>query len=346
MLRFEGVSSLLMSNMSRSSMGTSQQRLNVAQAELGTGRHYDMGLALGGGIGNDLRLRLQLTDIMQTSQRIDLAGQRAEVTQSALTSISGLASDFLSTLVGARGAADGLLLASQAAKSSLNAFADLMNTSFAGQYVFGGTNSSERPVQINGGGLGQPVATAFEGHFGFPPGDAAASSITASEMSDFLEGSFNSLFTPETWSTTWTNGASANVVDRLGPGLFVDASTNANAAFAPKLAQAFSMLTDLGQQNLSDGAFEATVDRAMTLLAEAQLDLGADQSRIGIAQQRLTMTNEALDKRKTSVTQAISAYESVDPYEAATRVNLLMNQLETSYAITGRISRLSLLSYI
>ena len=305
-----------------------------------------MGLALGGGIGNDLRLRLQLDDMTQTSERVEQAGQRAEVSQSALTSISELASNFLSTLVGARGAAGGQQLASQAADSSLKAFADLMNTSFAGQYVFGGTNSTERPIQVGDDGLGQPVISAFEGHFGFPPADAAASTITAVEMNGFLEGSFGSLFTPDLWSATWTNEASANVVERLGPGQFVDAATNGNAAFAPKLAQAFSMLTDLGQDNLSGGAFEATVDRAMTLLAEAQLDLGADQSRIGVAQQRLTMTAEALDKRKTSVTQAISEYESVDPYEAATRVNLLMNQLETSYAITGRISRLSLLSYI
>jgi flagellar hook-associated protein 3 FlgL len=36
----------------------------------------------------------------------------------------------------------------------------------------------------------------------------------------------------------------------------------------------------------------------------------------------------------------------VDSYEAATRINLLMSQLETSYALTGRISRMSLLSYI
>ncbi len=49
---------------------------------------------------------------------------------------------------------------------------------------------------------------------------------------------------------------------------------------------------------------------------------------------------------RAATTEAIGAMESVDPYEAATRVNILMTQLESSYAVTGRISRMSLLNYI
>jgi flagellar hook-associated protein 3 FlgL len=76
------------------------------------------------------------------------------------------------------------------------------------------------------------------------------------------------------------------------------------------------------------------------------LQVGAEQARIGTGQSRLKLASGSLDASKVRLTSAIQALESVDSYEAATRINLLMSQLETSYALTGRISRMSLLSYI
>jgi flagellar hook-associated protein 3 FlgL len=42
----------------------------------------------------------------------------------------------------------------------------------------------------------------------------------------------------------------------------------------------------------------------------------------------------------------ISDLEGVDPYEAATRVSLLQQQIETSYALTARMQQLSLVKYL
>ena len=84
----------------------------------------------------------------------------------------------------------------------------------------------------------------------------------------------------------------------------------------------------------------------MNLVLQAQSEIGAEQARIAMSEQRLNMAMEALQTRKNNLSSAVAELEGVDPYEAATRVNLLMTQLETSYALTGRISRLSLLSYI
>ena len=46
------------------------------------------------------------------------------------------------------------------------------------------------------------------------------------------------------------------------------------------------------------------------------------------------------------IAKHISALESVDPYEASTRVTTLLTQIETSYAMTARIQQLSLLDYL
>ncbi len=346
MLRFDTVSTLVLSSISRQSIAESQRRLAEAQTEASTGRHHDVGLVLGARTAGDIRLRLQLSELTQTGELLSQGAARAGLTQSALASVSELAAKFLETLTGARGAESGQQIAADAARSALASLGDLINVTFDGQYVFGGTNTDVPPLRDFAGGPSLAIDAAFLSEFGVTQSDPSVSAISGGAMTAFLDGAFANVFSPAGWTANWSNASDINMRQRLGPGAAVDASANANAAFAPKLAQAFSMMMALGQNNLSDGAFTAAVDKAMGLIGEAQLSLGAEQSRIGIAQQRMTESRETIEKRKMPVTEALRVLESVDPYEAATRVNSLMTQLEASYAVTGRISRLSLLSYI
>ena len=46
------------------------------------------------------------------------------------------------------------------------------------------------------------------------------------------------------------------------------------------------------------------------------------------------------------IQKTLSGLEDIDPYEASTRINLLLNQIEISYAVTSRIQRLSILNHI
>ena len=57
--------------------------------------------------------------------------------------------------------------------------------------------------------------------------------------------------------------------------------------------------------------------------------------------------NDRMSAQKDVIDDADrNALESVDPYEASTRVNTLLTQIETSYALTARIQQLSLLDYL
>jgi flagellar hook-associated protein 3 FlgL len=346
MLRFDGVSTLVLSSISRQSIAVGQQRLAEAQTEASTGRHHDVGLVLGSRTAGDIRLRIQLSELTRTGELANQAGIRADMTQSALGSIATLAAGFLSTLTGARGAESGQQIAADAGRSALASLGDFVNVTFEGQYLFGGDNADLPPLRGFASGPSLAIDAAFLAEFGVSQADPSVSAISATAMTAFLNGALASVFSPSGWSADWSNASTTNMRQRLDSSIPIDISSNANASFVPQLAQAFSIMMSLGQDKLSDAAFEATVDKATSLVVEAQLGLGAEQSRIGIAQQRLSQSSESIERRKVSVTEAIRVLESVDPYEAATRVNLLMTQLEASYAITGRISRMSLLSYI
>jgi flagellar hook-associated protein 3 FlgL len=347
MLRLNMVPSLLLTGAAKASISRTQVLLFEAQREVSTGRHHDLGLVLGSRTGTAIGLRMRYEEIVQAGEAGARAAVMADVTQSTLTAVDNLASNFLSVLTGARGAVQGQQLVSSAAREALESLAGLINSSFDGQYLFGGINSDTAPLVAYRNGTPEAAVTAaFHAAFGMLPDDPAVSGIAASEMEAFISGSFAAVFADPAWGANWSNASTINKMQRLGDGQQVGLSSNANDLSVRKLARAFSMMTGLGQGNLSQAAFEKTVDAAISLLSEAKLAIGGEQSRLGIAQQTLALSLDSAGMMKAAAAEAIAAMESVDPYEAATRVNVLMSQLESSYAVTGRISRMSLLNYI
>mgnify|MGYP001313663842 CR=1 FL=1 len=346
MPRVETTATRLLSRIPRSAVADGQKRLAAAQAEAASGRHADVGLTLGARTGSAISLRLQLDTVTSGLERAGQAKIRAGATQTALSSLGDMAKGFMSMLSGARTAQNGKALAATASLSALDASRPTLSTAYDDQYLFGGLNSAEAPLKAYDAGPRQAILDAFTTRFGFAPDNPAAAALTAADIGDFLDTDFEALFADPQWTTDWSNAATEAPLFRLSSGEGLNLSATANQHFARTLTKAFSMMEVLGNSAVSASAFQSAADRAMKLTAEAQMQLGAEQARIGAGEARLKEASASLEAAKGHMNTAIQSLEGVDPYEAATRVNLLMNQLEASYALTGRINRLSLLSYI
>jgi flagellar hook-associated protein 3 FlgL len=81
-------------------------------------------------------------------------------------------------------------------------------------------------------------------------------------------------------------------------------------------------------------------------VAEAVGEIAGLQGGLGVVQERIATTNERMTMQIDILTNSIAGLENVDPYKAATRVTALMTQLETGYALSARIQRLSILNYL
>ena len=343
-MRTDGISTLNISGFLRQTVMSVQSRLIIAQTEVSTGRHSDIGLTLGAGVRVTIGLRGEMDELQQMIDGGKLAGTRAELAQSTMDSISQIASSFMNTLTGARTAANGQALARQAATAAMQSLRDLLNTSYNGQYIFGGVNSQNPPLPDDAGVAA--VDNAFLASFGMAQSDAAVTGISSADMRAFLDGPFSNLFNPSGWSQDWTPASGQGLLTRAGPGHTVDTSVSArNGAFAD-LAQALTMAISLGEDKLGGAAFEAIADKSLSLLGKAAAGIGAEQSRAGLAQAELKTAVEHMTIKSAALVKSIQSLESVDPYEAATRVTDLMNQLQVSYTITGRLSGLSLANYI
>ncbi|MEJ2123978.1 MAG: flagellin [Alphaproteobacteria bacterium] len=126
----------------------------------------------------------------------------------------------------------------------------------------------------------------------------------------------------------------------------VETSSNANYLGYRKLAEAYTMVADLGIENLNDLAFQAIVDTAIDMVGAATQYLAVEQGRLGTSQERVELANNRLLSQINIITGQVNDMEVVDPYDASVRVTTLLTQIETSYALTARIQKLTILNYI
>lgn len=338
--------SQLLLHPSRRAMANAQRQLIDAQVEVSTGRHANAMLTLGADTGVDISLRLQLSSAEHSLDIAKNAQVRAGVVQSSLSHLSKLADTYRSTLMGSRSAAGGQDMVLSAARDALDVLQATLNSSHDNQFIFGGLNSGTRPIADYSGTPRNSIIAAFEEEFGFPPDDPAASTLGASEIDAFIDGRFQALFENASWATTWSSATDEIPSTRLGSAGKIEVSCSIHAGFAQKMAAAFSMIDVIAESRLGQAALQATIDRSLVLIGEAESSIIMEQSRIGTGERRLKDAIIELEARRDHFTSSISALEGIDSYEAAARVNRLITELEASYALTARISKMSLLSYL
>ena len=166
-------------------------------------------------------------------------------------------------------------------------------------------------------------------------------------MKAFLDGAFASLFDGANWTANWSQASDQNITSRISNNERIATSTNANEEPFRLLASVYTMVADLPVEQLGEGAYLALIDTAMELVGRASnAELTELRASLGTSQGRIKAANERIDVQKGLLNEHVVALEGVDPYEAQVRVNALLTQLETAYALTAKLQNLSLLKYI
>lgn len=327
-----------------------QRQLDEAQQELATGRLYDIGKTIGSMTAETVSLRQQHNQFETLQETNGVVKTRLDASQTVMSDAVSVAQSFIETVLLARDSAGGPAVARQNAESSLKSLIDGLNTTVGGEHLFGGINNSTLPVADY---FSTPISaartavnTAFTGAFGTTQSDPANDNITAAAMQTFLDTTFAGLFGPTDWSANWSAASDQNIVSRISLREEVVSSANANEAPFRKLAQAFTMVADLGGETLNDAAFTALADTAARLASEAIQEIGVVQARLGTAAERIATSNNRMTAQQNILSTQIDNLEAVDPFEASTRVTTLMTQLQTAYALTARVQQLTILNYL
>ncbi len=319
-----------------------------AQQEATTGTVFDVGLALGSRSGQTVSLRKEYDRLSVLMDMNKLVQQRMITTQAAVNKIIENTQDFLGDLAGANNSSETAKAVAKSARSMLDSVTGLLNTSYNGEYIFAGVNTDVKPVADYGEGSAaqNAVRQAFENHFGFPMSDPQIANITADEMKTFLEGDFANQFNDANWAANWSDASDTLIKSRISPTETANTSISANADGFRKTIMSAVMMVELADIGLNSSAFDAVAAQALQTTTQAITGATGEQTTLGLAQSRTEAATARIVAQQKILNQSVLNLEEVDPYEAATRVNALKTQIETSYSLTVQLQNMSLLNYL
>ncbi|MCB8838132.1 flagellar hook-associated family protein [Aurantimonas sp. VKM B-3413] len=357
------VSNLSLMNAPRSAISRIQSDLTKAQKEVTTGHLDDVGLALGVRTIQTISLRAEQEAAHRQRQSNSIISQRFEIMQTSLQSLADTGNSLLQSVM-ANGTEDaGINADMDQASANMQQFVGALNASLGSRFLFSGSATDQAPISFTEDGTGLPSA-GYDGStaqksvsdalstYMSANGISAMSTMTDTQLDAFLDKYFDdssdpdNLFNDANWTANWSKADNASISNRISDSETINSSYSANSQAFRNIAKAYVMMSDLGADGMNDSARQLLTRRATETLSRGLSQLTTIQAEIGGNQQRLDTTDEALNSRSNVLKLSISSFEDVDPYEASTRVTTLTNLLESSYALTARISRMSLLDYL
>ncbi len=248
--------------------------------------------------GRDYALAVNREDIQAVTVTNKLVDSRLEATLTALSSLASDAKDLRATLILARtdrGNSDAI---ETQARQALGVFISTLNGSDGASHIFGGINADGPPIgdyfATPASANKQALDAAFLGAFGMSQSSGGLASIGESDMRAFLSGPMADLFSTTNWTADWSKASDQPVQSRISMSLTIELSVTANDPALRKLAMGYTMLSDLGLQELSGPAYDAVLATATEYIDGAISGLTQTQALAGVMQSSVRSANQTM----------------------------------------------------
>lgn len=314
-----------------------RQDLLTATRELSTGRRENVFQVLGGDVAPLADIEVGLARSVGYLNNIAEQRLRYGAAQAALASIRQIASEISGPLVLVQETSDSDLVrnAGRDAMARFDTLVSTLNTTAAGASLFAGV-STDSPALADA----RTILDVLEGEVVLS-GAATASDVTIAVEAWFAPGGgFETL--GYVGGSPISNGLSVSETAVAEP-LMTAADPEVR-----NLLSAFSLSALIGRGTLGtnpDEQAKLARDSGLRLLT-ADEGLVELQAAIGTQENRVERAEVETRARKGVLEMARTELIGVDPFEAATLLQATEGQLESLYAMTARLSRLSLTDYL
>jgi flagellar hook-associated protein 3 FlgL len=295
-----------------------QARLHEKHLQVSTGfkaQRYD-------GIAPDARrlegLETKHAKLGSYTKAVDRTDQRLAEMENAVGQLQDIASNFRTLLLQA-GSADNLASSNvqSDAEQMLKQVESILNTDYEGRYLFAGSATDTPPINLSDGG----------GPMYFLPPTAGDPSIS---NGDYYEGNGQVLSVQADRDLEVDYGVTAEPGNDSGFDQLIQSLGRIARPDAP---------LDNPEIEAALGQLSNEPDGAIARLADTRADLGSTRAVLETTRQRLEDTRLVVEEDLTDI-------EQVDMARAMTELSSHQNTLESSYAVTARMSRLSLLDFL
>ncbi len=355
------VSNLAIQNAMRLTIQQSQTEVVKLEKEVTTGRHADVGVALGGAAAKSLDLQRELARMTTLTETNAVVTQRLSASQEALSSISKAAQSTMEALIALSGSdsADQLAIAKTEVTNSMSIFNSAINTSFNGEFLFSGINTDVKPVSDYNDPAGSAAKASFDTALSTfmaaqAPPLTSMNEFTKAQMTDFIKTTLEPMYLDtdpaagdqSLWTTDWSSASDQTMTSRISTTEVVPSSTSANSEGMRKFALANVLTYELLGADVSSDVRSLISNTAVSYIGEAISGIDAQRSALGISEARVEKANTSLEAQIKLVKTHVSDLEGIDTYEASTRMNTLLTQIEASYTLTSRLQQLSLINFL
>jgi flagellar hook-associated protein 3 FlgL len=310
-----------------------KERSEVLRVELVTGRDPALKSA-GDATSGDLHLLRKAFDDVSffrgaTARALGRAGSAQAVLQRAAEGANGIGA----TMLDAIGRADEATIETTAiaAKAELGALMSSFNQRFEGRALFSG-DAADSASLADAQTLIADISALYSG------------AATPAQFQTDLDTYFND---PAGGFATniYLGGAGNAARVEISDGELIDYSAKADEQPVKDLLRGLATI-------VVAAAAAPSIDRDATLntsaigVVESEARLTLISARIGVVEERMQTALASLDAESAALASVFNERTTRDPFEAALELQQLESQLQSSFTLTARISRLSLVNFL
>lgn len=346
-------SNLHVSQMRQTLIADMSRRLELAGEEVSTGLRSDVYGDLGARASEGISLRagMERNETYKISNQI--LSDRMKVTAESLGTARGTVQQFLDFAYPSRGGPINTAGEIQDfAVATLELLTGQMNVAYQGSSLFSGVDSQAKAVQpwndVNPE-TGLSPKQVIDGILAGGIADAT----DAEAKRDAVDAAFadSALAAPGTgFEATFYNGSpegAGRLTAVIDEGVTLEHGVQANDPAFRNVLKGLAMLASVDPTKMPDKAsYETWVGGAMDAISEGLAGVLDIESRLGTQQRVIDQTITAQDSRIGLYRSKVLNLEGVDPYEASVRMIQLQTQLEATYEISARMSKLSFLNFL
>lgn len=311
-----------------------KQNLQRLTNEAATGRRGDTAAHVSGDLVPISGIDASLARLKGYSAITTEAGLFAGAMQTALGTIDTLATSLSNALISTTtGSTDALIdAAGKDAEQKLQTALSVLDTRFGDRTLFAGTDTAGDAV-----GDSDTLLSALTA--------AVAGAISAQDV----EAAVNAWFAaPAGYDALVYKGGDSLAALAIAPGeeAKIDITAKDPAVRDTIKGLAMAALLDRGILAGQSAGRQDLVRRAGLSLLENKSDRTNVAARLGLVEAQIDAAVTRNSNETSALQIARNDITAADPYETATRLDETQAQLEKIYALTARLSRLSLLDYL
>ena len=324
-------------------------RLDHLQQQASTGYIAPTLGGLGGTSARQvLDLRPQVAQNAQYQANINTAQGQLSTTQSALSSISTIASQFYADIPKLSDLAPSEIdLVAQQAQQALSQVGNLIDTKDGNTYVFAGQTPSKAPITDPNALASSTFATSIASQVA----GLATNGGPATAAATLNAAVANSPFDPAL--------SSAVPTVQVGQSAFVQAGVLANkntlatssgssttGSYMTDILRGLATLASLKSSQVDSPGFPSLVQDTAQSLGSAISTLNDEAGALGNIQSGLTAKGTELDDMQTALKSQLSSATDVDMAATLTSLTQTQTQLQASYQVIASTKTLSLVNYL